>query len=207
MIREAVPEAARKRLRGVARWIRHLPDRLLHPRRRIRARRRLRDLPSDASDVLFVCYGNICRSPFAAAILRVELDEAGLEVSVSSAGFHPTVGRRAPREARAAARRHGVELADHRSRSVGGPDGGPGDTLVFVMDADQRRRMVRGRGWPPSRVFVLGDFDPGHPGRRAIRDPFGQPERVFEEVYGRIRRCVGEVSGVLRGEEDAAGAG
>lgn len=115
--------------------------------------------------------------------------------SALSSGFHPAPRRPVPDVARAAARDRGVELSDHRSsvvRNVLASRSGGERWLAFVMDAGQRRRLVRDHGFAASRVLVLGDLDPLPVERRAIRDPYGQPRDVFEEVYDRIERCVGE---------------
>lgn len=175
---------------------RHAPDRLLHPLRRRRARRLVRRARPVAR-VLFVCHGNICRSPYAAAALRRELSGSIAEVHprasperrpvVASVGlFGP--GRPSPPAARAVAARHGADLSDHRSRLLEPDEPRPGD-LVVVMEAWQADRVAErtGGGTP---VLLLGDLDDGGIPHRRIRDPVGEPEEVFEEVYGRIGRCV-----------------
>lgn len=199
------PDPAWRRL---ARWIRYAPDRLLHPLRRSRARRRLESSIPDAAGFLFVCYGNICRSPFAAELLRRHFQKSstGLARSVSSAGFYPVPDREPPATAVRVARDRDVDLSVHRSRTMGQLAGDRADpespsTLVFVMTDDQRRQLVR-RRVPASRVFLLGDFDPEPVGRRAIPDPFGKPREVFEEVYARLERCVGELTRILTGAAD-----
>lgn len=153
------------------------------------------DLPAH---VLFVCYGNICRSPYAAAAFRSRLPPPLRErIRVSSAGFYRS-GRESPEEALAAARRRGEDLSGHRSTMLDTGLLASADLLV-VMDAEQRLRLRRGylselaaEGADPGprHVLVLGDLDPDLPARRGIVDPFGQPESVFESVYERIDRCV-----------------
>ena len=71
------------RLKSLARQARRYPERLLHPWRYHAALRRLRRTPPLRS-VLFICHGNICRSPYAAAAARRLLPES---VAVESAGF------------------------------------------------------------------------------------------------------------------------
>lgn len=190
------PPSLRGRLRGALRRVRHLPDRLLHPWRRRRARRRLASAPAP-STVLFLCFGNICRSPFAEEVFRRRVPEARADrVRVGSAGFYPEAGRPSPEEARRAAARRDVDLGDHRSRVASPPAAGD-DPLVVAMDAGQARRARRSWGTPRDRTLVLGDLDPSVPERRAILDPFGRPEEVFDEVFERIDRCVAELAAVL----------
>lgn len=76
--------------------------------------------------LLFVCTGNICRSPMAVAFARSQLLGRPHEVSVSSAGLLRE-GVTSPRDALAAMRAHGLSLGDHRSSSLAlaldaGPD-------------------------------------------------------------------------------------
>ena len=67
--------------------------------------------------VLFVCLGNICRSPLAEAALRAEADRAGLAIDVDSAGtgdWH--VGSPPDKRAQAVALRHGIDISAYRGR-------------------------------------------------------------------------------------------
>lgn len=161
-------------------------QRLLHPLRRRKAVAVLRGRPRPGT-LLVVCHGNICRSPFAAALLRQALGPAG--VRVDSAGF-VRPDRPAPPEAVAAAARRGVDLADHRSRLLT-PDLARAADLIVVMDPLQQRHMRERFG--RADVIVLGDLDPAPPegGRvRTMPDPIGQGSAVFEASYARIERCV-----------------
>src|SRR5262249_19585881 len=66
------------------------------------------------SRVLFVCTGNICRSPLAAALWK----KRHPRLAAASAGFIPRAGRPSPDSVQAAAGAGGVSLADHRSRTL-----------------------------------------------------------------------------------------
>lgn len=198
-----------RRLKSLLKRLARLPDRLLHSRRRARARARLSRAAPRAESVVFVCYGNICRSPFAARGFEHELpSEARERLTVTSTGFHPEDGRPSPPEAVRAAEPWDVDLASHRSRAVTSEaDAKPGSTspIVFVMTPDQRSRWRRSTSAPASRVFVLGDLDPESIRQRGIRDPFGQPDEVFRDVFGRIQRCIREAAAAWG--DDAGGPG
>ena len=172
--------------------VRRTPERLLHPFRRRKALEALRGRARPKT-LLVVCYGNICRSPMAAALLDRDLGPLGIEVQ--SAGF---IGfnRPAPAEAVDAAKRHAVNLSDHRSRPVT-VDGVRTADLIVVMDASQRRQICERFGRRPSDVMVLGDFDPAPVEARTIRDPVDQRRDVFDQVYERIARCVREFGRVV----------
>jgi protein-tyrosine phosphatase len=153
---------------------------------------RLRDRPAPKT-VLVVCHGNICRSPVAGALLARELAPSGIDVR--SAGF---IGfnRPAPPHAVAAAERHGLELADHRSRLVTAEIARTAD-LVVVMEMSQQRTIIERFGRRPSDVIILGDLDPRPIETRTIRDPVNDGREVFDQVYERIARCVRELVALI----------
>lgn len=180
------------RLRALAGELYHLPERVLHPARRAAATRSLKAAP--VRSVLVVCHGNICRSPYAAAVLRRELGE--LPIAVASGGFFGP-GRPPPAEAIAAARARGIDLVAHRSALVSTEDVAHADVVV-VMDRHQRGALIRSFGARPSRTILLGDLDPQPIRRRAVRDPVDQPVEVFDSVYDRIDRCVRGLASPVR---------
>lgn len=178
-------------MRELLRQVRRTPERLLHPWRRrkaceaLRARARPRTL-------LVICHGNICRSPVAAGLLRREL--AGDGISVESAGL---IGfnRPSPPEALAAALRHGLELADHRSKLLTAQLARTVDLLV-VMEVSQQRYIAERFGRTVD-ILILGDLDPLPVDTRTIRDPVTDGPEVFEQVYERIARCTRELASIL----------
>ena len=172
--------------------VRRTPDRILHPFRRRKALEALRGRARPRT-LLVVCHGNICRSPMAAALLDRDLRPLGIDVQ--SAGF---IGfnRPPPAEAVDAAKRHAVNLSDHRSRPVTADAVRTAD-LIVVMDPSQRRQICERFGRRPRDVVVLGDFDPAPVEARTVRDPVDQRRDVFDQVYERIARCVREFGSVL----------
>lgn len=94
--------------------------------------------------VLFVCMGNICRSPTAEGVLRHFARESGLadRLIVESAGTHAYhVGESADRRAVAAAERRGVSLSDIRARQISDDDFERFDYII-AMDEDNRRWLL-----------------------------------------------------------------
>lgn len=167
----------------------------LHPLRRWWAARRVRTwLP--VRDVLFVCHGNLCRSPYAARAFQERLPE-GLSnrIVIDSAGFVGP-GRRSPGRAVAVADARGVRLEGHRSRLLDARQVRASD-LVVVMEPGQRRAMLRRFG--KTRVLLLADLDPRAREGRTIRDPMWQPRETFTEVYARIDRCVEALADLVSG--------
>jgi len=170
----------------------HRVDRVLHPRRRRRALGTLQAVPPGGS-VLFVCLGNICRSPYAEFRLRT-LNPAG-DSRVSSAGFI-LPGRPSPENALAVSSARGLDMTDHRSRVISPLMLGEFD-LVLAMTAEQVRELRGDHGC--TRVVHLGDLDPGPIPMRDIPDPYGTGTARFDEVYERIDRAVEALHQVLAG--------
>jgi protein-tyrosine phosphatase len=193
--RRAWPAPGFTRLRRLARWLRHAPERALHAGRRRAALRRLSGRAPPAS-VLFLCHGNIVRSPFAAALCARALPgPLRARVGIVSQGFI-SPGRASPREALEAARAHGVDLSAHRSGLLS-RESIEGAGLVVVMSPEQARAVVRGFGRAPEDVLVLGDLDPLPVETRAVADPWGRPQADYVRSYARIVRCVGELARAL----------
>lgn len=169
-----------------------LSERLLHVARRGSARRRLSK--ARIGSVLFVCQGNVCRSPFAAAAFRRALTSTRSEedLQVSSAGF-TRPGMRPPLHALEAARRLGIDLSAHRSTLVESSDIRTAD-LVVVMSAEYARAIATRYACARKRILILGDLDPRPIPRRTITDPWAEPSQVFQTVYERIDRCARELA-------------
>ncbi|HET9031352.1 MAG TPA: low molecular weight protein-tyrosine-phosphatase [Dokdonella sp.] len=92
--------------------------------------------------ILFVCMGNICRSPTVEAVARVEFARAGLDIEVDSAGtenYH--IGRQADPRAIALAEANGYPMSAHRARQVCSDDFSRFDQLL-VMDNTNLRAVL-----------------------------------------------------------------
>ena len=174
-------------------------DRALHPRRRRQALATLASLPPPDS-VLFVCHGNIYRSPYAEAAFRKRIGPNRSSVSVQSAGF---VGpdRPVPDASLELARSRGLDLSQHRSQLLTAPLVA-GSGLIVVMSAEQKQQINQRFGYPSRRLIVLGDLDPEGTERRTIIDPWNRPPEALHAAVDRIERCVGElVEGVFGGDD------
>jgi len=149
--------------------------------------------PVPPRHVLFVCHGNICRSPYAAVLASVLASRsAAPSIAWSSAGFAAAPGAPSPPEALAAARRDGVALDAHRAIRLDAALVAAAD-LIVVFEVAHLIRLQAEYPAAATRFVLL----PLLPARRArafgyarynIADPFGQPGPVFDACYARIRR-------------------
>ncbi len=143
--------------------------------------------------ILFVCRGNICRSPFAERFARKLLGE---ERELTSAGDYPLAGRLSPPEAVAAAREFGVDLSEHRSRRLTAGTVRRAD-VVFTFDERNRRAVLSLCPDAREKVHRLGVLADG--GAPEIRDPLGGSVAEFQRAYSRIAAAI--EAGLSRGSE------
>jgi protein-tyrosine phosphatase len=160
-------------------------------------------VPLQLRTVLFVCKGNICRSPFAERLAARLAGERGGAIRCVSAGFEAAAEGRSPDAARAAARRFGVTLDDHRAQPLTAALMAEAD-LVIVNERSHVLRLQRQFPALADRVFLLPLIAPdaarGAGFRRFnIADPYGHPEPVFDECYRYIDHAVRALLGGLRG--------
>lgn len=162
-----------------------------------RALRRVRR----ADAILVLCWGNVCRSPFAERYLRGRLRERGIDdVSVRSAGLGERSGRPSPDAAIRTARSHDVDLADHESRGVTTADVEEAD-VVFVMDYNNFHSVASRFPRVDGDVFFLGAVLDGE-SDDLIPDPHGGPDEQFRAAYRTITGAVDVLVDELADERD-----
>ncbi len=148
-------------------------------------RRWLRAARPPEYTVVFVCMGNICRSPTAHGVFRHRLRQAGLaaRVGVESAGTSGLhVGERPDARAIRHAQARGVDLSDLRARGLTAADFARAD-LIVLMDADNEAN-ARAR-CPPEhqhKLCRLTVFARRHPGVDEVPDPYYGGPQGFEQV-------------------------
>lgn len=136
--------------------------------------------------ILFVCLGNICRSPLAEAAMRAEVDAAGLDIMVDSAGtgdWH--VGAAPDRRAQATARRYGIDISAYRGRQVEAADF-TRFSYIFALDSENLRNLRRLA--PPdatARLALLMDRVPGRIGD-SVQDPYYGGDEGFEVTWSDV---------------------
>lgn len=142
-----------------------------------------------APSVLFVCLGNICRSPLAEAAFRARAADAGLDTQADSAGtgsWH--IGEPPDRRAQATALRHGVDISRYRGRQVE-----PADfhrfSHIFALDLDNLAALHAIRPVDATaKIGLLLDLVDGLEGQ-AVADPYYGPESGFETTWDQVDRA------------------
>jgi protein-tyrosine phosphatase len=139
--------------------------------------------------MLFVCHGNVCRSPMAQDIMRRHLSRRGLlgRVAVASAGIEcASAGRRPDLRARACVLRHAGNISDLRARRFSREDFDRFD-LILVMDRQNESDVLAAAryGDDRERVRLLGSYSNGED----ISDPVCGGRTEFERCFTRIERA------------------
>ncbi len=146
----------------------------------------------DEISVLFVCLGNICRSPMAEGIFRHVVDEVGMadRFRVDSAGtgdWH--VGESPDARAVRTAGRHGVALGGH-ARQIQAEDFRRFD-YILALDRENLEELtrIRSRAGGDAALYLLREFDPeGGPGAE-VSDPYYGGPTGFEDVFEMVERA------------------
>jgi len=141
------------------------------------------------NSILFVCLGNICRSPLAEGVLRAVLAERGEERdfvidSAGTGGWHS--GEQPDRRSIAAAAQHGVDISGQRARKVLPEDFSRFD-LILGMDRANVRDLKALAPAARDRVHLYLDFATGNAGD--VPDPYYDGQEAFASVYRMIREA------------------
>lgn len=174
------------------------------------------NLPA-SMNVLFVCTGNVCRSPMAQGFLTHEARERGLDLTVRSTGTHAWVGRAATFEGRKVMNELGVPIDDHRTRELDAELLDWAD-LVLGLSSEHVRDVVRDFPCVFEKTFGLREFvhlldfaegpevvaaahsvrsSAGLPSAVDIDDPYGDREESYRRTAGEIRLLISEMASRL----------
>lgn len=134
--------------------------------------------------ILFVCTGNVCRSPLAAAMLRAKLKERGRDdVAIVSAGTSAADGEPASEGSYLVALEHGVDLSAHCARPLTKAEVAAADLIFGMSEHHVQRAIELGGG---KRAWLLGRYA-GRKGADAIvEDPFGGDLSMYRATYEQL---------------------
>ena len=140
------------------------------------------------SKLVFVCWGNICRSPMAERVAIREARERGLEVDVESFAISSEeVGNPIDPRAVRTLTANGYDAAGHRARTVTAADLLAAD-LVIAVEPFQVERLLRSA--PGARVALLNDFNPLKAKGQPLIDPWYGDQAGFGETLGDIEAAM-----------------
>jgi len=143
-------------------------------------------LPDSVQSVLFVCKGNICRSPLAEAYFQSLVEKDGRQMTVRSAGLETTPGKSAHANAKVVALEQGLSLDTHATTQVHKELIDQSD-LIIVMEIVQKNRIHSLYPNTKGKVVLLGRFD--SVGSLEIADPYSGTSEDFHFCFQHVSRC------------------
>ena len=136
--------------------------------------------------ILFVCLGNICRSPMAEGVFRHVADSRGLSFDIDSAGtssWH--IGNPPDERAQRATAERGIDISGLQARQVSPDDFGRFDLVIAMDDANLAKLRSQAPGDAHDRICLFLDFASGI-SVREVPDPYYGGEEGFDHVLDLI---------------------
>jgi protein-tyrosine phosphatase len=148
--------------------------------------------------ILFVCTGNICRSPLAEGILREKLRKSRITAEVDSCGFESFhVGDPPDSRAQAVAGKHGIDLSSLRARLFTQGDFDRFD-YIYAMDSSHYNNLIRLARNQSEHAKVDYLLNLVHPHQNlGVQDPWYHGTEAFEKVYLQLDEACDKLVGHL----------
>ena len=143
----------------------------------------MRDDEKTAPAILFLCLGNICRSPLAEGAARAAFAEAGIDALVDSAGtgdWH--IGHPPDRRAQAEARRRGADISGLSARQLRTDDYYRFDQILAADEANLREARALAPADATARLRLMLDLVPGRAGE-SVTDPYYGDDDGFAATW------------------------
>jgi protein-tyrosine-phosphatase len=148
---------------------------------------------------VFVCFGNLMRSPMAEAMFRDSLESAHLPgIRIASAGLHAVPGSEAHPWALTVSAELGLPLAAHRSRLLTADLVSEADA-VFAMDFQNKAELLARYPECKNKMLMLSAYATGDKQSREISDPYFGNIETTRECYALLRVCVDNLTAALLG--------
>ena len=149
--------------------------------------------------VVFVCWGNICRSPIAERVAQKAAEDDGLAGVEFTSAATSAEELGAPMDPRAAnvLRRSGYSSVGHVAHQIDAAELRAADLVVAMEDihVSRLRRLDRQADTPSENIALLSDFDPDAEPGSGLPDPWYGPDSAFDETLSAVEAAM---PGVLR---------
>jgi protein-tyrosine phosphatase len=146
-------------------------------------------VPANARSFVFVCFGNIMRSPMADAMLKQAAITAKFEVRSDSAGLHAVPGNQAHPWAQTAASEMGISMGTHRAKLLTTEMVEQADA-VFAMDLQNMAELLNLYPRFEDKLFMLAAYTGQHHPLKEIPDPYFGDLEATRQCYRLLRDCV-----------------
>lgn len=153
--------------------------------------------------IVFVCTGNICRSPMAEVIVQDHLEREGLDAKVRTSscgigGWH--IGQSADSRALAELSRAGYDGSAHRASQLG-EEHADADLLI-AMDLGHKDSLIDA-GFAPERIRLMRSFDENSPSDAVVEDPYHGDESEFTRTREEIESALPGLLTWIRNQQDS----
>jgi len=128
-------------------------------------------------NILFICVGNICRSPLAEYWAQAQLQQQGKDVQVKSAGLAAMINWPIDAKSRLILDRYNIDSSAHRARQVTLPIMSEAD-IIFTMESWQSKELKQKFPSMYGKIFNFGKWR-----NEDIADPYKQSQEAFENVF------------------------
>lgn len=142
--------------------------------------------------IIFVCWGNICRSPMAERVAERAAAEAGLNdiVFTSAATSAEELGKSMDRRAARVLAKHGYRAGDHVAHQLSIREAGDADLLIAMEDLHVRKINALLGSTPAPEIKLLSAFDPDAEPGSGVPDPWYGNESGFEDTLTMIQSAI-----------------
>lgn len=161
-------------------------------------------LPDNPKSFLFVCKGNVCRSPFAERLgIRIAENNGLAGMNFFSAGFEVSTSTHPPENAILAAESFGISLDSHKSKRISYEILNSFD-MIFTTEIGHLKTLKESFPQFQDKIFLLPLFEKNKPYTKGsyhfcnIPDPYGKSFKQFYTCFQRIERCLNELFQDLR---------
>jgi protein-tyrosine-phosphatase len=148
-------------------------------------------------NIIFVCTGNICRSPMAEGFLRYKWHQMRRDdLMVSSMGIHGLNDSPATEYARAVCKKNGFDISSHRARSLVGEELMTAD-LILCMEPAHKKFIRVFFPQLQNRVALLGAWPDKATRKSSIEDPMGSSYKKYQKIFAIIKEHIERIIPLL----------